>query len=208
MSEVRTLSGPQTMNLIKQYKTISLLILLIVALSILSMFVKMFNPQSLISNSTVQTQSSISPSPTPIPDPFIHPESFNIPSSYMGYVVSKVANPDLGKAILKYGDKNVDLLGSEWIIKKNGVSDFEYSQVKPYINNAVQGQLVKQGWTAKTAVDGKTLSPNLSNSDLNQGYVEVYNGKVQVAILEGGKDASGNVEFKLFLSKVYGLGDL
>ena len=196
------------MNLIKQYKTISVLVLLIIALSILSVFVKMFNPQSLVSDSVVRAQPSISPSPTPIQDPFVHPESFNIPSSYMGYVVSKVAVPDLGKAILKYGDKNVDLLGSEWIIKKNGVSDFEYSQVKPYINNAVQGQLVKQGWTAKATVDGKTLSPNLFNSDLNQGYTEVYNGKVQVVILEGGKDASGNVEFKLFLSNIYDLATL
>jgi hypothetical protein len=168
----------------------------------------MFNPQSLISSSVVQTQASITPSPTPIPDPFIHAETFNIPSSYMGYVVSKVATPDLGRAILKYGSKNINLEGSEWTIKKSGVSDFEYSQVKPYINNAVQGQLVKQGWTAKATVDGKTLSPNLFNSDLNQGYTEVYNGKVQVVILEGGKDASGNVEFKLFLSNIYDLATL
>lgn len=196
------------MKLIKQYRTISLLVLLIIALSILSVFVKMFNPQSLVSDSVVKAQPSISPSPTPIQDPFVHPESFNIPSSYMGYVVSKVAVPDLGKAILKYGDKNVDLLGSEWIIKKNGVSDFEYISVKPYINNFVQDQVVKKGWLVKTSVGGQELVPNLSKFDLSQGYVVVSNGKVQVAVLQGGKDNLGNVEFKLLLSNIYDLATL
>src|ERR1035437_8020446 len=174
MSQVRILQGPQTMNLIRQYQTISLLILLIISLSILSVLVKMFNLQSLISSSVVQTQASITPSPTPIPDPFIHAETFNIPPSYMGYVVSKVATPDLGRATLKYGSKNINLEGSEWTIKKSGVSDFEYSQVKPYINNAIQGQLVKKGWISKAIVNGLELVPNLSKSDLSQGYVVVY----------------------------------
>src|ERR1035437_3001554 len=174
MSQVRILQGPQTMNLIRQYQTISLLILLIISLSILSVLVKMFNPQSLISSSVVQTQASITPSPTPIPDPLIHAETFNIPPSYMGYVVSKVATPDLGRAILKYGSKNINLEGSEWTIKKNGVSDFEYSQVKPYINNFVQDQVVKKGWLTKTSVGGQELIPNVSKSDLSQGYVEAY----------------------------------
>ena len=196
------------MSLIKQYRTIVLLIPLIVLLLIISVFVKMFNPQSLISSSVVQTQASITPSPTPIPDPFIHAETFNIPSSYMGYVVSKVATPDLGRAILKYGSKNINLEGSEWTIKKSGVSDFEYSQVKPYINNAIQGQLVKKGWISKATVNGLELVPNLSKSDLSQGYIEAYNGKVQVTVLEGGKDTLGNVEFKLFLSKIYNITDL
>jgi hypothetical protein len=195
-------------EIIKQYRTISLLIGLIIFLSILSVFVKMFNPQSLMSNSVIQVQSSVFPTPTPIPDPFIHPESFSIPSSYMGYVVSKVAAPDLGKAILKYGSKNINLEGSEWIIKKSGVSDFEYLSVKPYINNFVQAQVVKKGWLAKTSVGGQELVPNLSKSDLSQGYVEVYNGKVQVAVLQGGKDGSGNVQSKLFLSNIYNLTDL
>ncbi len=168
----------------------------------------MFNPQSLISSSVVKTQVSITPSLTPIPDPFIHAESFSIPSSYMGYVVSKVATADLGRAILKYGSKNIDLEGSEWVIKKNGVSDFEYLSVKPYINNFVQEQVVKKGWLTKTSVGGQELIPNLSKSDLSQGYVEVYNGKVQVAVLQGGKDNLGNVNLKLFLSNIYDLATL
>jgi hypothetical protein len=196
------------MSLIKQYRTIVLLITLIVLLLIISVFVKRFNPQSLISSSVVQTQPSVSPSPTPTPDPFIHPENFNIPSSYMGYIVSKVATPDLGRAILKYGSKNINLEGSEWTIKKNGVSDFEYLSVKPYINNFVQDQVVKKGWLAKTSVGGQELVPNLSKSDLSQGYVEVHNGKVQVVVLQGGKDASGNVQFKLFLSNIYNIINL
>ena len=185
-----------------------LLIALIVLLLIISVFVKMFNPQSLISSSAVQTQAPITPSPTPIPDPFIHAETFNIPSSYMGYVVSKVVAPDLGRAILKYGNKNIDLEGSEWVIKKSGVSDFEYLSVKPYINNFVQEQVVKKGWLTKTSVGGQELIPNLSKFDLSQGYIEVYNGKVQVAVLQGGKNASGNIQFKLFLSNIYNIIDL
>jgi hypothetical protein len=122
--------------------------------------------------------------------------------------VSKVAVSDLGKALLKYGDRNINLSGSEWIIKKSGVSDFEYLSVKPYINNFVQDQVVKKGWLAKTSVGGQELIPNLSKSDLSQGYVEVYNGKVQVAVLQGGKDNLGNVEFKLFLSNIYDLATL
>ena len=196
------------MNLIKQYKTIFILVVLIVALSILSLFVKMFNPQSLIQSPQVQLQPSVSPNTTPILDPFIHPESFNIPSSYLGYVVTKVANPDLGKAILKDGSRNVDLVGSEWIINKGGVSELEYLSVKPYINNFVQEQVVNKGWLTKTSVNGQELLPNLFKSDLSQGYIEVQNGKVQLAIIEGGKDAFGNVQFKLFLSNIYNLSDL
>jgi hypothetical protein len=196
------------MEIFKQYKTISLLVLLMAVLSILSVFVKMFDPQSLIPTSTFQTQSLTASTPTPIPDPFIHPETFNIQSSYMGYVVTKVANPDLGRAIMRYGVMNVDLIGSEWTIKKNGVSDFEYLTVKPYINNFVQQQVISKGWLAKTSVNGQELVPNLSKSDLSQGYIEVSDGKVQVAILQGGKDASGNAQFKLFLSDIYDLSTL
>jgi hypothetical protein len=126
----------------------------------------------------------------------------------MGYTVTKVTNPDLGKAVLKYDSKNVDLDGSEWTIKKSGVSDFEYSQVKPYVNNAIQSQFVKQGWVSKAIVGGQALTPNLSKADLSQGYVVAYNGKVQVAVLRGGKDNLENVEFKLFLSQVYNLENL
>jgi hypothetical protein len=195
------------MNLIKQYKTIWILVALIIVFGIIAVFAKVLDTGRVQPSPKVKV--GILLTPTSIPDPFIHPEDFKITSSYMGYAVVKVVNPDLGKAVLKYGSKNVDLDGSEWTIKKSGVSDFEYSQVKPYINNAIQGQLVKQGWLGKATVNGQVLIPNLSKVfDLNQGYVETYNGKVQVAILEGGKDNLGNVNFKLFLSNIYDLTNL
>jgi hypothetical protein len=198
------------MNLIKQFKTISLLIVLIVFLSILSVFVKTFDARGLLTKSSIQEAIILTPTPTPTPmNPFINPESFSIPSSYMGYVVTKVAVPDLGKAVLRVGSKNVNLDGSEWAIKKSGVSDFEYSQVKPYLNSNIQSQLVKQGWVSNVVVDGQALNLNLLKvGDLNQGYLKNYNGKVQAAILEGGKDNLGNVSIKLFLSNVYDLSTL
>ncbi len=195
------------MNLIKQYKIIWILVSLIIVFGIIAVFAKVLDAGRVQPSPKVKI--GILLTPTSIPDPFIHPEDFKITSSYMGYAVVKVVNPDLGKAVLKYGSKNVDLDGSEWTIKKSGVSDFEYSQVKPYINNAIQGQLVKQGWLGKASVNGQALIPNLSKAfDLSQGYIEAYNGKVQVAILEGGKDNLGNVNFKLFLSNIYDLRNL
>ena len=195
------------MKLVKQYKTIWILIALIIVFGIIAVFAKVLDAGRV--QPIPKVKVGVLLTPTPIPNPFINPESFKIPSSYMGYTVTKVTNPDLGKAILKYGNKNVDLDGSEWTIKKSGVSDFEYSQVKPYINNAIQSQFVKQGWVSKATVGGQALTPNLSKTfDLSQGYVAAYNGKVQVVVLQGGKDNLGNVQFKLFLSNIYNLKDL
>ena len=194
------------MKLVKQYKTIWILIALIIVFGIIAVFAKVLDAGRVQPSPKVKVGVLLTPTPTP--NPFINPESFKIPSSYMGYTVTKVTNPDLGKAVLKYDSKNVDLDGSEWTIKKSGVSDFEYSQVKPYVNNAIQSQFVKQGWVSKAIVGGQALTPNLSKADLSQGYVVAYNGKVQVAVLRGGKDNLENVEFKLFLSQVYNLENL
>jgi hypothetical protein len=200
------------METIKKYKTISMLIFLIIVFGILAVFVKLMDIGGIKTASNVQ--SSISVTPTPIQDPFIHPETFNIPSSYMGYVVAKMAQADLGKAILKYGNKAVDLAGSEWVISKSKVSDFEYGQIKPYLNSYVQQQLGNKGWapTASVSASGtqsaQLLSPNLPKGDLSQGYIQVEGGKVQEVVLSGGKDSLGNVEFKLFLSNIYNTKDL
>lgn len=152
----------------------------------------------------------VTTTPTPIPDPFIHPEAFNIPSSYMGYAVTKIAKSDLGKAILKNGGKNVDLAGFEWDIKKSNVSDIEYSQIKPIMNGFIQGQLVQKGWVSgSTTVGAQTFSVNLSKSaSLSEGYLNVVDGKVQVAIIEGNKNSAGNVGIKLFLSNVSEINSL
>jgi hypothetical protein len=197
-------------QLVRQYKTISILVGLIIIFGILAVFIKVFNIGAVKTSPEVQIKSSITPTPTPISfiDPFIHPESFNIPASSMGYAITKVSNGNLGKSVLKYGSKNVDLTGTEWVVKKSGVLDIEYNQIKSMIDSLVQGQVVSRGWKKTMKVNGLEMAPNVpSSNNLDLGYVQVSGGKVQAAILEG-NNKSGNVEFKLFLSKIYNLKDL
>ncbi len=194
------------MQTVKRYKTISILVGLIVVFGILAVFVKVFDIGGVKTGPEVKI--SASPKPT-TSDPFIHPESFNIPSSYMGYSVTKISNGDLGKSALKYGNKNVDLSGTEWTVKKSNVLDIEYNQIKSLIDSLIQGQLVKKGWKKTLKVNGQQITPNIPSSmNIASGFVQVSGGKFQEAILEGNKDKSGNVEFKLFLSKIYNLKDL
>lgn len=192
------------MEIIKTFKTISILVALIVLFSIISVFVKIFNPKSLFPDSAVQVNTSAISTPTPAPsDPFVHPESFSVPSSYMGYAVTKVSQADLSKSALSYGNKTVDLGGTEWVITKNSVSDFEYAEAKSLISSNVQKQFVEKGWQKTAVVNGQALSPNLpSTGDINLGFIEVSNGKFQEALLEGGKSPTGAVEIKLFLSNI------
>ena len=207
MSEVRALSGPLTMETVKKYKTISILVGLIIIFGFLAVFVKVFDIGGI--KTSPETKIAVSPTPTPVTDPFIHPESLNISASYMGYSVTKVIQQDLGKAALKYGNKDVDLNGTEWVIKKSKVSDVEYSQIKSLINAYVQGQIVNKGWKKNVVVNGQEMMPNIpSANDLDLGYVVVSGGKCQIAILEGSKDKSGTVQFKLFLSNIANLNDL
>lgn len=193
------------METIKRYKTISILVGLIVVFGILTVFVKVFDIGGVKTNSNLK----ISATPTPVSDPFIHPESFNIPSSYMGYIVTKSTQGDLGKSALKYGIRNVDLTGTRWSIKKNKVSDVEYTQIKSLIDATVQGQLVNKGWKKTLKVNGQELTPIFSSSNsLASGYVVISGEKFQELVVEGGKDSSGNFQLKLFLSKIYNLKDL
>jgi hypothetical protein len=195
------------MEIIKKYKTISILVGLIVVFGILTVFVKVFDIGGI--KVTTPVKISVTSTPTPAPDPFIHPESFNIPSSYMGYSVTKISNGDLGKLALKYGNKNVDLSGTEWTVKKSNVLDIEYNQIKSVIDSLIQGQIIKKGWKKTLMVNGQAMTPNIpSTNNLASGFVQVSGGKFQEAILEGNRDKSGNVEFKLFLSKIYNLKDL
>ena len=180
---------------------------LIVVFGVLAVVVKVFDIGGTKTGSDIQITASVTP--TPVLDPFIHPESFNIPSSYMGYVVTKVAQADLGKAALEYGKKTIDMAGSEWVIKKSKVSDIEYSQVKPLLDSYIQGQLVKKGWTSKASVNGQKLFPNLpENANISEGYIKVSDSKVQELMLSVNRDVAGNAEIKLFLSTVYNLKDL
>jgi len=197
------------MEIVKKYKTISILVFLIIVFGILSVFVKVFDIGGIKTNPEVQVKISVTGTPTPAPaDPFIHPESFNIPSSYMGYSVTKVSNGDLSKSALKYGNKIVDLSGTQWVIKKSNVSDVEYGQVKSLIDTYIQGQIVNKGWKKTLKVNGLEMTPNIpSSNNLASGYVQVSGGKFQAAILEDNGDKSGNVEFKLFLSNIANLKD-
>lgn len=193
------------MQLVKQYKTISILIGLIIVFAILTVFVKVFD----IGGVKTSPNINIFSTPTPVLDPFIHPESLNVPSSYMGYVVTKSTQGALGKSALKYGKKYVDLTGTQWDIKKSKVSDVEYGQVKSLIDAYIQGQIVNKGWKKTLKINGLEMVPNIPASmSLASGYIQVSTGKFQEAILEGNRDASGNVEFKLFLSNISNLKDL
>jgi hypothetical protein len=193
------------MEIIKRYKTISILVALIIVFGTLAIFVKVFD----VSRAKTNSEIKVSVTPIPTPEPFIHPESINIPSSYMGYAVTKTAQGDLSKSALIYGRRYVDLSGVEWIIKKNKVSDIEYSQIKPVLDSYVQGQLGKQGWASSATVNGQTITPNLPKMvDLSEGFIKVYKGQIQELILVGSKDTLGNVQLKLFVSKIYNLKDL
>jgi len=198
------------MEIIRKYKTISILVGLIIVFGILTILIKGFN----IGGVKTSPEIKISTVPTPIPEPFIYPENINIPSSYMGYAVTKSLEGDLGKAALKYGKNTVDLAGSEWIIKKSKVSEIEYSQIKPLLNSSVLGQLGKQGWAATAVVNAsgtqsaQMLTPNLPKAGISEGYVKVYGGEMQEVILSGSRDSLGNVQFKFFVSKITALKDL
>ena len=207
MSEVRTLSGPLIMETVKKYKTISILVGLIIIFGFLAVFVKVFDIGGI--KTSPETKISVSPMPTPNLDPFIHPENLNIPLSYGGYSITKTTQEDLGKSALKYGNKNIDLSGTEWIVKKSNVSDIEYTQIKSLIDAYIQGQIVNKGWKKNAVVNGQGMMPKIpSTNDLDLGYVVVSAGKFQIAILEGNKDKSGTVQFKLFLSNIANLKDL
>ena len=190
------------MQTVKKYKTISILVGLIIVFGILAMFVKVFDIGAIKTSPEVK----ISATPTSVPvalDPFIHPETLNIPSSYMGYAVTKLNQGDLGKNVLKYGTRSASLGGMEWVIKKSKVTDIEYHQIKSLIDAYIQGQIVNKGWKKTLKVNGQELSPIVPTlNDLEMGYVVVSNGKFQEAILEGNRDKLGNVQFKLFLSNI------
>jgi hypothetical protein len=194
------------MQVIRQYKTISILLFLLVVFGILTVFVKVFDIGGIKNNTDVK----ISATPTPtILDPFIHPKDFNIPSSYMGYSVTKLVQADLGKAALQYGSKSADLTGTELVIKKSKVSDIEYGQMKNLLDSYIQGQLVNKGWKKTFEVNGQKITPNIAGvNDLASGFVQISGGKLQEVILEGNRDASGSVQLKLFLSSIYDLKSL
>jgi hypothetical protein len=195
------------MEIVKKYKTISILIGLIIIFGVLSFFVKVFDIGGIKTNPEVQVKITVTPTPTPVTsDPFIHPESINIPTSYMGYSITKVTNGDLSKSALKYGSRSVDLSGTEWVIKKSSVLEIEYTQTKSVIDSTIQGQLVNKGWKKTLTVNGQKLAPNIpSSNNLASGYLQVSGGKLQAVILEGNRDESGNVLFKLFLSNIIDL---
>jgi hypothetical protein len=195
------------MNLIKQYKTISILVVLIIIFGALAVFVKVFDIGGIKNVSSITVV--LTPTPTPASDPFIRPESLNIPSSYMGYLITKTTQTGLGDYVIKYGTKSVTLKGTEWVISKSNVSTVEYGQVKNLVQGYIQGQLVNKGWGSKVKVNGQTLTPNvLGIGDLNAGYVKVSNGKFQEAILEGGRSSNNVVNIKLFLSSIYDFNSL
>jgi hypothetical protein len=196
------------MEIVKKYKTISVLIFLIIVFGILSVFVKVFDIGGSKTNPQIQATAALSPTPA-IADAFIHPESFNIPSSYMGYNIAKVPNGDLGKDALKYGTKSATLKGTEWDVKKSNVSDIEYNQIKSMIDSLILGQITNKGWKKTVTNNGQEMTPNISSSnDLASGFVQVSGGKFQTVIFEGNRDSSGNVLFKLFLSNVTDLKNL
>jgi hypothetical protein len=195
------------MGIIRKYKTISILIVLIMIFGILAIFTKIADLRQAKTGPEIQT--TVTSIPTPTPDLFIHPESFNIPSSYMGYVVTKTTNGELGKGVLEYGTRSADLTGTEWEVKKNNVIGFEYDQVKPFIASKINSEIDKREWKTMESVNGKQLSVNVPPSgDLNNGYIKVSDGKVQLAFIAGGRDNSGSVNIKIFLSNVYSLKDL
>ena len=190
------------MEIIKTYKTISILVSLIVAFGIITVFVKAFD----IGGNKTTPQVKITPTPTPVLNPFINPEILNIPSSYMGYVVTKVPEGEasLGKNALVYKNKIISLEGTEWVVRKSKVSDFEYMQVKAYIDSLIQQQVVKLGWKSKGEINGSLLAFNAPNV----GFVQVAQEHMQALIVKENKDASGSVEIRIFLSKIKDLSGL
>jgi len=182
------------MQIIKKYKTISILVGLIIIFAVLTVFIKVFD----IGGIQNKTDVKLSATPTSaIVDPFIHPKDFNIPSSYMGYSVAKLAQADLSKSALQYGSKSADLMGTELAIRKSKVSDIEYGQMKNLLDSYIQGQLVNKGWKDTFEVNGQKVIPNImGTNDLSSGFVQVSGGKLQEVILEGNKDATGSVELK------------
>jgi len=194
------------METAKKYKTISILVGLIIVFGILTVFVKVFDIGGV--KATTLIKVALTPTPT-VSDPFIHPESLNIPSSYIGYSITKSSQAELGMSALKYGNRNIDLTGFEWTIKKSKVSDVEYTQIKSLIDATIQGQLVNKGWKKTLKFNGQELTPSFLNlNNLGSGYVVASGGKFQEVIFEGNRDSSDNIVLKLFLSKIYNLKNL
>ena len=153
--------------------------------------------------------------PTPKPDPFLHAEKLNLPSSYMGYTFTKLASKSatLGKNAVSYLGKQLNITGTEWLVKKDEVPESEFTKFKKDFKTFAELQLFKQDWKTKEEVNGKELKPRVGKSILSDewGYIKVSDGKYQVLLLKSEKNKTVcpcNIEFRVFLSNVGNIDSL
>lgn len=195
------------MKVIKKYKTISILTFLIIVIVTLGVLYKKIDFEN-----KEDLKTTVKLTPTTPPDPFLYADKLNIPSSYMGYTFIKLSSESavLGSKAVMYSNKLIDLEGDEWLVKKNEVSENEFTKFKEDFKTFAESQLFKLGWETKEYVGGKELMPVIKNSALSNtwGFVKVYKREYQVLLLRAEKDKSTcpcNVQFRVFLS---GIGKL
>ncbi|MEK7160142.1 MAG: hypothetical protein AAB702_01540 [Patescibacteria group bacterium] len=199
------------MEVIKKYKTISILTFLIILTAVFGIFYKQTN---LFENKEI-SKTTANLIPTPTPDPFLYVDKLNLPSSYMGYTFTKLASGSatLGKGGVLYSDKSFDLTGTEWIVKKDNVSEEEFQKFKKDFKTFAEIQLFKLDWKTKAEVNGKELTPAVKNTFLSNtwGYIKVSEGKYQALLLKSQKNKTNcpcNIEFRVFLSNIDELDNL
>lgn len=195
------------MEKIKKYKTISILIILIIFTALFGLYIKSLGSLS------KQNPQSPSVTPTKAPDAFLHAESLNLPSSYMEYTFTKLASKSatLGKEGVLYSNKSFDLTGTEWLVKKDNVSEEEFQKFKKDFKTFAEFQLFKLSWSEKSQYNKKELKPRVGKSILSDewGYIKVSDGKYQVLLLKSEKSRATcpcNIQFRVFLSNTEDLG--
>ena len=195
------------MEIIRKYKIQFLLIVLIILVLILGLTIKNLGNFYVLNNGGEALLTL-----TPKPDPFLHAESLNLPSSYMGYTFTKLASESgaLGKNALYLGNKGYNLEGTEWVVKKNNVSDAEAAQFGKDFTSFAEVQLSRLGWVKEGEHKGAKVAPVAANGPTGSvwGYLKTDNGKIQVMILKSDKGKPTcpcNIEFRVFLSNVENL---
>lgn len=184
-----------------------------------------FYLKSLLSNTSKQnspTASSLSTLPQLKESEFIDPNNLNIPSSFMGFSLTKISSENvvLGKPAFYYSNKaknifaeGVDLKGEEWLAEKYGVSDAEFSSYVTSISKLFNDKFNNLEWDSEQTINGYRIQPISAGSGEGSvnGYLKINTGKIQVVLLGYRKDTPTcpcKLQFRIFVSKVSELSTL
>lgn len=205
------------MEIIKKYKTISILITLVIVIGVFGFYIKGFR-----SSSKQNYQHKLSITSTKAPDAFLHAESFNLPSSFMGFSVSKIeSDSSIETNALYYDYNSIPLSLSAWIARREDVGGEEYRKLSDLVRKFLDSEFINKSWSPEIIVYGKPLQPLTADGPGGRiwGYIKKENNKFQVVLIQEmnssqkgqpvsnpTQDCPCNLEFRVFLSNIEDLG--